>query len=94
MFQRRARRDKKVILSKQSKEIEENNRMRKTRHLFKKTRDTKGTFLSTMGIIKDRKSVDLTEAEDVKNIWQEYRGKTVQERSLMTWISTIVWSLT
>ena len=68
--------------------------MGKTRDLFKKTRDTKGTFLSTMGIIKDRKSVDLTEAEDVKNIWQEYRGKTVQERSLMTWISTIVWSLT
>ena len=84
----------KAILSDQSKEIEENNRMRKTRHLFKKTRDTKGTFLSTMGIIKDRKSVDLTEAEDVKNIWQEYRGKTVQERSLMTWISTILRSLT
>ena len=93
-FQKIARRDKKGFLSDQCKEIEENKRMGKTRDLFKKIRDTKGTFLSTMGIIKDRKSVDLTEAENVKNIWQEYRGKTVQERSLMTWISTIVWSLT
>ena len=77
MFQRRARRDKKVILSKQSNEIEEYNRMGKTSHLFKKTRDTKGTFIAMMGTIKDRKSVDLTEADNVKNVSQKYRGKTV-----------------
>ena len=93
-FQRIARRDKKVFLNNQCKEIKENNRMGKTRDLFKKIRDTNGIFHAKMGTIKDRNSVDLTEAEDVKNIWQEYRGKTVQERSLMTWISTIVWSLT
>ena len=70
MFQRRARRDKKVILSKQSKEIEENKRMRKTRHLFKKTRDTKGTLYAKMGIIQDRNGMHLTEAEDIKKRWQ------------------------
>ena len=71
-FQRIARRDKKAFLSDQFKEIEENNRMGKTRDLFKKIRDTKGTFLAKMGLIKDRNGMDLTEAEDIKNRWQEY----------------------
>ena len=70
-FQRIARRDKKVFLSDQCKEIEENNRMGKTRHLFKIIRDTKGTFHAKMGLIKDRNGMDLTEAEDIKK-WQEY----------------------
>ena len=65
-FQRLARRDKKAFLSDQRKEIEENNRMGKTRDLFKKIRDTKGTFHAKMGLIKDRKHMDLTEAEDIK----------------------------
>ena len=65
-FQRRARRDKKVFLSNQCKDIEENNRMGKTRDLFKKIRDTKGTFHAKMGSIKDRSCMDLTEAEDIK----------------------------
>ena len=65
-FQRIARRDKKAFLSNQCKEIEENNRMEKTRDLFKKIRDTKGTFHAKMGLIKDRNGVDLTEAEDIK----------------------------
>ena len=71
-FQRRARRDKKAFLSDQCKEIEENNRMGKTRDLFKKIRDTKGTFHAKMTTIKDRNGMDLTEAEDIKNRWQEY----------------------
>ena len=71
-FQRIARRDKKAFLSDQCKEIEENNRMGKTRDLFKKTRDTKGTFHAKMGSIKDRNGMDLTEAEDIKKRWQEY----------------------
>ena len=71
-FQRIARRDKKSFLSDQCKEIEENNRMEKTRDLFKKIRDTKGTFHAKMGSIKDRNGVDLTEAEDIKKRWQEY----------------------
>ena len=71
-FQRIARRDKKAFLSDQCKEIEANNRMRKTRNLFKKTRDTKGTFHAKMGSIKDRNHIDLTEAEDIKKWWQEY----------------------
>ena len=71
-FQRIARRDKKGFLSDQCKEIEENNRLGKTRDLFKKTRDTKGTFHAKMGSIKDRKGMDLTEAEDIKKKWQEY----------------------
>ena len=70
-FQRRARRDKKAFLSDQCKEIEENTRMGKTRDLFKKIRDTKGTFHAKMGSIKDRNGMDLTEAEDIK-MWQEY----------------------
>ena len=71
-FQRTARRDKKDFLSDQCKEIEENNRMAKTRDLFKKIRDTKGTFHVKMGTIKDRNGMDLTEAEDIKKRWQEY----------------------
>jgi len=71
-FQRIARRDKKAFLSHQCKEIEENNRMGKTRDLFKKIRDTMGTFHAKMGSIKDRNGMDLTEAEDIKKRWQEY----------------------
>ena len=71
-FQRIARRDKKAFLSNQCKEIEGNNRMEKTRDLFKKIRDTKGIFHAKMGTIKDRNGRDLTEAEDIKNRWQEY----------------------
>ena len=70
-FQRTARRDKKVFLSDQCKEIEENNRMGKTRDLFIKTRDTKGTFHAKMGTIKDRNGMDQTEAADIKKRWQE-----------------------
>ena len=71
-LQRIARSDKKAFFSDQCKEIEENNRMGKTRHLFKKIRDTKGTFHAKMGSIKDRNCMDLTEAEDIKKRWQEY----------------------
>ena len=71
-FQRTARRDKKAFLSDQCKAIEENNRMGKTRNLFKKISDTKVTFHSKMGTMKDRNGMDLTEEEDVKNRWQEY----------------------
>ena len=79
-FQRIARREKKAFLSDQCKEREENNTMGKTRDLFKKIRDTKGTFHAKMGSIKDRNGMDLTEAEDVKKRWQEYT-RTVQKRS-------------
>ena len=71
-FQRIARRDKKAFFSNQCKEIEEKNRMGKTRDLFKKMRDTKGTFHAKMGLIKDRNGLDLTEARDIKKRWQEY----------------------
>ena len=71
-MQRRARRDKKAFLSDQCKEVEENNRMRKARDLFKKIRDIRGTFHAKMGSIKDRNGMDLTEAEDIKKRWQEY----------------------
>ena len=71
-FQRIARRDKKVFLSDQCKEIEENNRMGKTRDFFTKIRDTKGTFHAKMGTIKDRNGMDLREAEDIKKRWREY----------------------
>ena len=71
-FQRIARRDKKAFLSNQCKEIEENNRMGKTRDLFEKIRDTKLTFHAKVGSIKDRNDMDLTEAEDIKKRWQEY----------------------
>ena len=74
-FQGIARRDKKAFLGDQCKEIEENNRMEKTRDLFKKIRDTKGTFHAKMGSIKDRNGMDLTEAEDIKKRWQEYTGE-------------------
>ena len=79
-FQRRAKTNKKAYFSDQCKEIEENNRMGKTRDLFKKIRDTEGTFHAKMGSIKDRNGRDLTEAEDIKKRWQEYRI-TVQKRS-------------
>ena len=78
-FQRIARRDKKTFLSDQCKKIEESNRMGKTRDLFKKIRDTKGTFHAKMGTIKDRNGMDLTEAQDTKKRWQDYR--TIQKRS-------------
>ena len=71
-FQRIARRDKKAFLRGQCKEIEENNRMVKTRDLFKKIRDTKGTFHAKVGTIKDRNGMDVTEAKDIKMRWQEY----------------------
>ena len=71
-FQRIARRDRKAFLSDQCKEIEEHNRMAKTRNLFKKIRDTKGTFHAKMGTIKDRNDMDLIEAEDIKRRWQKY----------------------
>ena len=71
-FQRIPRRDKEAFLSNQCKDIEENNRMGKTRDLFKKIRDTKGSFHAKMGLIKDRNGMDLTEAEDIKKRWQEY----------------------
>ena len=76
-FHRRARRNKKAFLSDQCKEIEENNRMGKTRDLFKKIRDTKGTFHAKMGLIKDRNGMDLTEAEDIKNYTKLHR--TIQK---------------
>ena len=79
-FQRIARRDKRAFLSDQCKEIEGNNRMGKTRDVFKKIRDPKGTFHARMGSIKDRNGMDLTEAEDIKKRWQEYR-RTVQKRA-------------
>ena len=87
-FQRIARRDKKAFLNDQCKEIEENNRMGKTRDLFKKMRDTKGTFHAKMGSIKDRNGMDLTEAEDVKKRWQEYTK--LYQKVLMTQVTTVV----
>ena len=80
-FQRIARRDKKAFLSDLCKEIEENNRMGKTRDLFKKIRDTKGTFHAKMGSIKDRNGMDLTEAEDIKKRRQEYTEELYKKRS-------------
>ena len=81
-FQRTAKKDKKPFLSDQRKEIEKNNRKGKTRDLFKKIRDTKGTFHAKMGTIKKRNCMDLTEPEDVKKRWQErIHGRTVQKRS-------------
>ena len=80
-FQRIARRGKKAFLSDQCKEIEENNRMGKARDLFKKIGDTKGTFHAKMGSIKDRKGMDLTEAEDIKKRWQEYTKELYKKRS-------------
>ena len=86
-FQRIARRDMIAFLSNECKEIEENNRMGKTRDLFKKIRDTKGTFHAKMGSIKDRNGIDLTEAEDIKTRWQEYTEELRYKKVLMTWIT-------
>ena len=88
-FQRIARRDKRAFLNDQCKEIEENNRMRKTRELFKKFRDTKGTFHADMGTVKDRNCMDLTEAEEIKKRWQEHTEK-LYKKILMAQITTTV----
>ena len=88
-FQRIARRDKKTFLSNQCKEIEENNRMGMTRDLFKKIRDTKGTFHAKMGSKKDGNGMDLTEAEDIKKRWQEYTEE-LYRKIFMTQIITMV----
>ena len=80
-FQRIARRDKKAFLSDQCKEIEENSRVGKTRDLFKKIRDIRGTFHAKMGTIKDRNGMDLTEAEDIKKQWQKYTEQLYKKRS-------------
>ena len=91
-FQRIARRDRRAFLGDQHKEIEENNRMGKTRDLLRKIRDTKGVFHAKKGTIKDRNSMDLTEAEDIKKRWQEYTEE-LYKKVLMTWIIMMVWSL-
>ena len=88
-FQRIVSRDKKAFLRDQCKEIEEKNRMGKTRDLFKKIRDTKGTFHTKMCTIKDRNGMDLTEAEDIKKRWQEYTEE-LYKKLLMTQIATMV----
>ena len=88
-FKRRARRDKKAFLHDQCKEIEENNRMGKTRDLFKKIRDTKGNFHAKMGTIKNRNGMDLTEAENIKKRWQQYTEELYKE-DLQTQIITMV----
>ena len=91
-FQRIARRDKKPFLSDQCKEIQENNRVGKTRDLFKKTRDTRGTFHAKMGSIKVRNGMDLTEAEDIQKRWQEYTEELYQKKKkfLMIQITEMV----
>ena len=88
-FQRRASRDKKAFLSDQCNKTEENNRMGKTRDLFKKIRDTKGIFHAKMGTIKDRNGMDLTETEDSKKRWQQYTEE-LYKKILMTQITTMV----
>ena len=88
-FQRIARRHKEAFLSNQCKEIEENNRMGKTRYLFKKIRDTKGTLHAKMGSIKDRNGMDLTEAEDIKKRWQKYTEE-LYKKIFMTKIITMM----
>ena len=88
-FQRIARRNKKAFLRDKCKEIEANNRMGKTRDLFKKIRDTKGTFHAKMGSIKDRNYMELTEVEDIKNRWQEYTEE-LYKKIFMTQITTMV----
>ena len=92
-FQRIARRDKKAFFSDQCKEIEENNRMGNTRDLFKKIRDTKGTFHSKMDTIKDRNDMDLIKAEDIKKRWQEYTEKYTK-KIFTTQIITMMLSVT
>jgi len=89
-FQRIARSDKKAFLSDQCKEIDENNRMGKTRYPFKKIRDTKGKFHAKMGLIKDRNGMDLTEAEDTKKRWQEYTEELHKKKSFTMKIITMV----
>ena len=79
-FQRTARRDKKAFLSNQYKEIEDDNRMGKTRDLFKKIRDTKGTFHAKLGSIRDRNGMDLIEAEDIKKRWQKYTEELYKKK--------------
>ena len=81
-FQRTGTRDKKAFLSEQCKETEENNRMGKTRELLKKIRDSKGTFHAKMGTIKDRNTMDLTEAEEIKKRWQEYTEEELYKKGL------------
>ena len=88
-FQRIARRDKKAFLSDQCKEIEENNRRGKTRDIFKKIRNTKGTFHAKMDSIKDRNGMDLTEAEDIEKKWQKYTEE-LYKKDLMTQIITMM----
>ena len=88
-FQRIARRDKKAFLSDQCKEIDENNRMGKTRDLFKKIRDTKGTFHAKMGSIKDRHGMDLIEAEEIKKMWKE-NTEELYKKILMAQITITV----
>ena len=88
-FQTIAKRDKKALLSDQCKEIEENNRIGKTRDLFKKIRDTKGIFHAKMGTVKERNSMDLTEAEDIKKRWQEYT-ENYTRKIFMTQITMMV----
>ena len=88
-FQKITRRDKKAFLSYQCKEIEENKRMGKTRDLFKKTRDTKGTFHAKMGTIKDKNSMDLTEVEDIKKRWQEHTDR-LYKKIFLTQITIMV----
>ena len=80
-FQRIARRDKKVFLSDQCKEIEENNKMGKTRDLFKKIRDTKGIFHAKVSTLNDKNGMDLTEAEDIKKRWQEYTEELCKKKA-------------
>ena len=93
-FQRIARRYKKAFLSDKFKEIEEKNRMRKTRDLFRKIRDTKGTFHAKMDTIKNRNGMDQTEAENIKKRWQEYTEKLYKKKILMTQITMMVQSVT
>ena len=88
-FQRIARKDKKAFLRDQCKKIEENNRMGKTRDLFNKIRDTKGTYHAKMGSVKDRNGMDLTEAEDIKKKWQEYTEE-LNKKIFMTQITTML----
>ena len=90
VFQRIARRAKKAFLSEQCKEIEENNRMGKTRDHFKKIRDTKGTYHSKMGLIKNRNGMELTEVEDIKKRWQEYIEELYKKKIFMTQNITMV----
>ena len=88
-FQRMARRDKKAFLSDECQEIKENNRMEKSRDLFKKIRETKGIFHAKMGTVKDRNGMDLTEAEDIKKRWQDTQ-KNCTKKIFMTHIVTMV----